>query len=429
MGNRRLIYQNQFVYISPQALEPHFNNGSLNDQGGVLRNEHWSMPNGNSIRQLHRIQSLDYGFKVNNIDINQYGLAGKVSTVPLGTPDVYINFEYLFADGYNELVSGFKIDGVTPALYDFMTENIPFGQNIFIVLGPDGHDIIGADLSQSQPPVSVVGIGNAFLSQYAFSAEVGSMPKARLSFEAFNVRSYRESGVNNLPLPSINSVNQSACFPYRFSLPDTFDSFTYPGIGTQFNQVEFNQSSPGVSPGGIKIGLDDAGIISENTKETILDNPKSANIQGFTVNIPMPMVRINRLGSIYEYNRTYQYPNKLQIKCVAYLSELKRNNLVDFICKNPTHNIVLSMHDICNLDLCNGNLHQRDAHLVFYFKQALLDTEAFESSVQSNAKTVELTFSLDHSDPETVPQNKGFYIFGKSFFPERPKIMAWGHPL
>lgn len=426
--HHRINYQNQFVYISPQATESHFNDGSSFDPDGLKRNLHWSTVNGNAVRQLHRIQSLDYGFKVNNVDVNQYGQAGKVSSVPIGTPDVYINFEYLFADGYNELVSGFKVDGITLALYDFLSANIPFGQNLFIAVGPDGHDIIGSDLSLANPPVSVVGIGNAFLTQYAFTAEVGSMPRARLSYEGFNISTH-DSGVENLPLPSLDLANQSACSPYKFSLPDTFDSFSYPGIGNQFNEVLFHNNSPGVSPAGIKISLDDSGLLSETTSSENKKNIKAAHIQGFTFNAPLPTVRINRLGSFYEYNRVYQFPNKIEVKCVANLSELKEANLVDHLCKKDFHNVVISLHDICNLDLCDGNLHQRDAHLSFYFKKAILDTESFQSSVDSQAKTVELTFSLDYTDPESTPTDEGFYIYGKSFFPERPKILAWGHPL
>jgi len=426
--HHRINYQNQFIYISPQATKSHFNDGASFDPNDFKRNIHWSEFNGNSVRQLHRIQSLDYGFKVNNVDINQYGQAGKIGSAPLGTPDVYINFEYLFADGYNELVSGFKVDGVTLALYDFLSSNIPLGQNIFIALGPDGHDIIGSNLSQSNPPVSVVGIGNAFLTQYAFTAEVGSMPRARLSYEAFNIRTY-DSGVSNLPLPSLDTTTQSTCLPYQFSLPDTFDSFTYPGIGNKFNEVLFHNSSPGVSPAGIKISLDDSGLIAETTSSEKKTNPKSAHIQGFTFNVPLPTLRLNKLGNFYEYNRVYNFPNKIEVKCVANLSALKENNLVDHLCRKDFHNIVISLHDICNLDLCEEKLHQRDAHLSFYFKKARLDTESFQSSVDSQAKTVELTFSLDYTDPESTPSDEGFYIYGKSFFPERPKILAWGHPL
>lgn len=423
-SKHRVNYQNQFIYTSPDALDPHFNHGLTLDPDNDHRNIHWSEPNGNSIRQLHRIQSLNYGFDINNIELNQFGQVGRFDFAIIDTPNVNFEIEYLLSDGYNERALDFIVDNRAPALSHYIVNDFPYGKNFFIAIGPDGSDMIGANLEGKD--VDVVGLGNCFLTQYAVSAEVGSMPKARAVYEAFNIRSYK--GISNLPIPSVNPIGNCNDPEHRFSIPDTYDSFTYPTIGDKFNEIELANSSRGVLPGGIQISLDDGGILAKQSKSDFVFGEGAAHIQGFSFNIPFSTTRIQRLGHAFEFARVYNFPSKIEIKFTALLSEFKHSNLFEELCGKKYHNLVISMHDFCNLSLCAGNLLQEDAHVSFYFKNAMLDTESLSNSIGDSGRLVEVSFSMPISDPN-LSTHEGFYMFGKSFFPKRPKIIAWGHPL
>lgn len=130
-NRHRVIYQNQFLYTSWDAVNSHFNNGIEYDTDNQQRNIHWSEVNGNLVRQLHRIQSVDYGFKRNTTFLNQFGSLGRFGSVDISSPDVFLDFEYLLADGYNEQALGFITDGNTNALSKQIMHDMSFGQNFF----------------------------------------------------------------------------------------------------------------------------------------------------------------------------------------------------------------------------------------------------------------------------------------------------------
>ena len=426
LGKYKVNYQNQFLYISEHAVAPHFTDESMSDPDNSRRNRPWTNAAGNKLRPLIRVQSLNYGSKTNFIPVNQFGQASRVDFASLNTPDIYFNFEYLLLDGFNESSANFIIDGIQPALSRYLTNDFKLGKNIFLVVGPPNYDLINQDLLSIEDDISVVGIGNSFLTQYAITAEVGSLPKARMSFEGFNIRSYK--GVSNLTVPSIDPIEDCADLDYKFSLPDIGDTLSYESIGDVYNQIELKEHSRTVTPGTIKVSLDDGGIITQQNKEDFLVGQGTANIQGFSVNIPLGVTRMSRMGHNFEFSRSYNFPSKMDITFTALVSELKESDLFSELCKNKKHNLVISMHDFCSVTTCGGKLKQEDAHVAFYFKGALLDSESLSSSIESSAKSVEVTFSLPMSDPHTN-LDEGFFMFGKSFFPEIPKIIAWGNPL
>ena len=87
--------------------------------------------------------------------------------VALETPSVYIDFEYLLSEGYNEQALGFITDGKVPALGNLVLGEPKHGHNFFLAVGPQDHDILKKNLGDFYTPhLSVVGIGNAFLNQY-----------------------------------------------------------------------------------------------------------------------------------------------------------------------------------------------------------------------------------------------------------------------
>ena len=112
----KVNYASQMLYTSFDATGCHFTNHT-GDPLDQFRNTHWTEVNGgNQVRQLHRVQAVNHSFQTNFVDINEYGQLARRDKTYLQTPDVTIDFEYCLADGYNEQVAGFVIDGSNPAL-------------------------------------------------------------------------------------------------------------------------------------------------------------------------------------------------------------------------------------------------------------------------------------------------------------------------
>ena len=64
--------------------------------------------------------------------------------------------------------------------------------------------------------------------------------------------------------------------------------------------------------------------------------------------------------------------------------------------------------------------------MIYYLRGAILDNESFDSSVSDN-KIVNLNFSVPVGGADD--KDDGMFIFGKSHFPDRPALLAWGKPL
>jgi hypothetical protein len=420
----RVNYASQFLYTSFDATGNHFSNHASDDQD-QFRNLHWNeIDGGNQVRQLHRIVGINHGFQTNFIDINEYGHAARRDKTFLETPNVTLDFEYYLADGYNEQAVGFIIDGKHQAFSrHIMPESRLFGQNFFTIQVPDGHDVVNANLESFGDDVGVVGIGNAHLSQYALTAEVGDLPKARLSFEAANTKSYK--GFKNLPVPSYNFKKGCPDPNIKFSIPDTHESFLYETL-EGIEDISFEPGSVGIKPGDLRISLDNAGYLSKQLAQINDYSEGAANIQGFTINAPMGSSRLSRIGTSLEYTRAYNYPSRIDVQIRALMGDIKESKALCDLFTSKKHNLVLIMQDprsVCN---CNGALQQEEMKMAYYIKGAVLESEGITSAISDN-KVVDLNFHAQIGGPEDT--ENGLFIYGSSFFPDRPRLLSWGDPL
>jgi hypothetical protein len=421
----RVIYQNEFLYTSLDATGYHFNGQVKYNPDCNQRNIHRTECSGNLVRQLHRIQGANYGFSVSYKNANEFGKISHIARTMVDTPEVTFDFEYFLADGYNEQALGFIIDGEKQALSNHLTMGDRVGQNFFIVQAPEGHDVVNMNLGAYGDDVKVVGLGNAFLSQYAVMVEVGSTPKARVSYECFNLRSYE--GVCNLPIPAIDPNSACPLSDVRFSIPDTYQSFVYEQMKAK-EQFVFQEGAGALQPGNVRLSLDDGAFMSITPNDVMKYHEGSAHIQGFTINAPLGTTKLNRLGNFYEYSKAINFPVVISIEIQALVSELKDNRSVSslFSCPSSKHDLVLLIEDCRAAKECDGQLQPLHTNMAFYIKGAVLDEESFESNV-TDSKVVNIRFSapIGGADDDTA----GLFIYGKSFLPDKPKILAWGQPL
>lgn len=423
----RVIYQNEFLYSSFDATGYHFNNSTTHDLNCQLRNLHWDSCSGNQVRQLHRIQAINYSSITNLLDVNQYGSLARVGVLSADTPDVTLDIEYLLSDGYNEQVAGFITDGYSSAFANHTINDGRVGHNFFIVTVPDHHDVVNYDFASQPENVHVLGIGNAFLTQYAVTAEVGSIPRARLSFEAFNMRAY--TGYCNLPLPSVNPKHPTKCpADLRFSIPDTYESFVY-GKVKGMDDVVYSKGSLGIPPRSILLSLKDGGYMSKQTSGFNEMDMGGAHIQGFSINAQLGRTKLNRMGGIHAYSRVHNYPMTIEVSIRAIVSDIKESNvklLFDDDSCQEGHDLEIQMHDKWCVEECEGDLSQTESSMTFIIKNARVSSETFNLDI-SDHKIVDLKFTSSIVGPDS--RGEGLFISGRSFLPQKPKILSWGNPL
>lgn len=445
-SRNRVIYQNEFLYTSLDATGYHFENQTKSDPDCILRNVLPDNCSGNLVTQLHRIQAINYTVNTNYINVNQYGQLARVGGVSATNPDITLDFEYFLADGYNEQAVGFVTDGSTQALFNHMVTDGRFGQNFFISTAPEGHNIVNSNLDKFRrvnrskfnngslqlpfqfknidSDITTLGIGNAFLSQYAVTAEVGSLPKARLSYDAFNVAVYKD--FCNLPIPAVQPINSQCDRDIRFSLPDTYESFVY-GKLKGMEDITLQDGVPGIRPNDISISLSDIGLISQQLNTESDYGVGSAHIQGFTINIPIGTTKVNRLGNSYSFTRLLNFPTRITIEVTAFVSELKKiHSAIEDMCSKAPKDIVLELYDCRGVSECNGSIEASTTNMKYVIKGALLESEGFSLDI-SNSKSVSMTLHATVSGPEDLDQ--GFFIYGKSNMPRRPQILSWGQHL
>jgi hypothetical protein len=178
MARNRVIYQSEAIYASKNATS-------------TGTGDHES---------LERVQSANYSFNISRQDVNQFGQLGKVGSMVLEAPTVSMDTSYLLTDGFNERALGFYVQTGTAGSGSFISGHLNdgSGRNFYIKTVGEGSDAVGCSATADD----VIGIGNAYLTDYTLDLAVGSLPTVSVSFEAANI---------NASVGGIKHSNASFC--------------------------------------------------------------------------------------------------------------------------------------------------------------------------------------------------------------------------
>jgi hypothetical protein len=117
---------------------------------------------------------------------------------------VSLDFSYYLTDGFNEEALGFASDNNFGVGFASGHLTASSGKNFYIVTTPEG-----TDATSAQTPGSVIGIGNAYISDYTLDVSVGSIPTVSVSLEAANINAdtaiggKTSSGILDISTPAI----------------------------------------------------------------------------------------------------------------------------------------------------------------------------------------------------------------------------------
>jgi hypothetical protein len=343
MPRNRVIYQSEGLYVSQQATS-------------TTSGKHY---------QLDRVQSANYNFNIARQDVNQFGELARIDSIVLESPTVSLDFSYYLTDGANESALGFYVSTGSQAVSQFPSGQLTdgSGQNFYIVTTSEGSDLNSeATLSGK----SVIGIGNAYLTDYTVDLSVGNIPTVSVSMEGSNMNAFT-LGSGNSGAGSNAAINQAD--GTKINLPVVLAN-----ANSQTGTNIVNALRPGdvtVSFGSFT-GTGAGGAVELN----------NLHLQSASLSLPLGRTPIERLGSKFAYVRTVDFPVTASLTINGVQNDTASGSLVDLVEANPKQDITITI-----------NKPGTSTPAVKYtMKRAQLDSVGLSSSIGAN-KTADLTFT------------------------------------
>lgn len=363
MARNRVIYQSEALFVSK-------------DVASTGSGDH---------KQLERIQSANYSFNIARQDVNQYGQLAKLGSIILEPPTVSMDVSYLLTDGFNERALGFYVRTGSQSEGNFASGHMvtSSGRNIFIETVAEGLD----NVSSPQTSGNIIGIGNAFLTNYSVDLAVGSLPIVNASFEASNINgAIPISGTGLFSSPAVNpvdgtSLNLSCVLP----------------LATTGSSAEM-----ALRPGDITLSLTGFDVFTISDLNPTAD---SIHIQSASLSLPLSRTPIQRLGSKFAYARAVDFPITATLSVSAIVNETTANSLSKMLTGDAGKDISLTIK--------SPTTANKDA-IIYTLKNCYLDSESFSSSIGSN-KTVDLQFSTAIGGPNDT--TNGIFVSGANITP------------
>ena len=391
MARKRIIYQSEALYAGKTGAA--------------------------SPQQLHRVQDVSHSVEVARQDINEFGKLAALSREVIEPPTVGLDFTYYVVDGFNEAsglglsVNGINVATETSAVSGMMAEqsaaNDVAEKNYYVLTVPEGED--ASSLPQGTPYSSdeysnmgVVGIGNGYVTSYTLDASVGDIPSASCSVEASNLRfDVSGSGFQN---PAISTTDGTAK-PGTVVIPKSTTG-SLSAAALRPGDVTINFGTVTGDDGDYVAGSGDflqaGGAILPGMSGAGTDGASGANVQSFSIDLPLGRTPLQRMGNIFPFSRELDFPISVSMSVTANLTEMSPGALRELLCNEARkRNITVNMRNRCN----GGK------SLQYTMKGAILDSQNMSATIGDN-KSVELSFSTQIGGP--TDDENGIFISGTS---------------
>ena len=375
---------------------------------------------GTVIKQLKRVQSVNYGFTVNRVDINQFGHLSRLDSIVTEQPTVNMDFTYFLIDGENERLLEFNVDGATNSLSGALSPELyQAGNNFFLLTVPESRDAIQGDIRLDNEAgfgstsKTVIALGNGFITDYNVEVAVGSIPTASVTIEGMNLQS--DIGETGLNLPAINLTDGSKvsdAWVYdeaNSQLPNPNENsctglYSLPAAQTGYTGCN---DIAALRPGDVVVDIQNASLISiTNSGDSTVPQKGTAHIQSCSLNIPMSRTTLQRLGNTFGFSKSIDVPITATMNVSASLADVKRGSVADLLCACETVDLTVTIYPP---ECVACNLKTGDPAMIFSVKGARLESENFSSSLGDN-KTVDMTFTVQVGGADDA--RNGVFISG-----------------
>jgi len=328
-----------------------------------------------TISQLYRIQSANYGGSQTRTPVNQYGQQAAIDQVILEPGSVTMEFSYLSTNMLNEANLGFVTDGSAQSISGFLNKTSD-EKNYYVLTVPEGEDALGGD---SVGKNEVWAMGNGFITNYSFSAQVGSFPTVSVSVEGLNFSTH--SGSVAQPVPSINPAQGTKVTGQTFTLPTVASGVLGQATALRPGDVIFSLTNPSL---GVDIN--------------------DAKIQQVTIAVDLGREPQNKLGSAFPFSREITFPINATLSIDANVGDLVTGNFSDILCDDKDYNLTVGVKK----PSCPGTTGTPVA-VSYTLKGAKLTSQRWTSSIGPN-KSVSLEWTAQVGGPRDL--SRGLFFSG-----------------
>jgi hypothetical protein len=227
---------------------------------------------------------------------------------------------------------GFDTNGTGSAFSPLNVE-----KNIYVITEEEGQDAVVSRTSKK----SIIGLGQALLTSYSLTAEVGGFIDGSATFEGLNAVSYTGYTGQALIKPNVDPQSGSLISGGYFNLP-LFEEPLSSGINDNIND-----HYPFAAATASNIELQ---FLNSNVFANVLSATGSTiNVRSFRADFTFPRQQMLKLGSVYPDNRPVTYPIEVNLSVDAYVNQFKEDQLNNLGCITTTgNNLLLRVNNICN---------------------------------------------------------------------------------
>lgn len=332
------------------------------------------------IKKINNVQSLGNSFTYALEDINVYGQLAAKERINMEGAEVALDFSYYLTDFENENNLGFAVGSNINAISYFLNKTEE-DRNYFRYIAPEGYDAVGLANSSG----AVMGIGNGYLSSYGLSLQVGDFPTATVSVTALNANAVVDGVAEETPAVDPETGRQlTGTFTLPSPIPD----------------------SPAGKPTIIKPG--DVVVEFSNDAAGVFQALSELIVQNVSVDFDLNLEPIRKLGSRLPIARDLTPPIQVNVGVEALMNDLQENNLVDFLCSEPSTDITVSLYD----NSCDAGGPTQDPEDIFakiIIKGAKLTSQDLSGTIGPN-DTVSLQFQSQVGGPNDT--DNGLFMSG-----------------
>jgi hypothetical protein len=331
-------------------------------------------------KNLVRVQSLNYGFEHVSTDVKSIGsddLVKRNGESPvIRHPDVKVDIEYVYSSGENEKSIGLHMNPNYSLLRRFIDKEVMDDVNISIITAnQDAYLDVNNVTDESEfEDYYIMGVGNAFLTQYSYNAQVGQVPTARVSFEASNMKFDPYIHGNEPTLASLKLGRDNVASQEKLKLTTNTLS---PGFEGDVNAL---------MPGDMDITVIKQAGNSGGVPFESLD----AAIQSISIDVPIDRQRIYTLGSNYAFNKKLKLPIIATASISMIVREFEQGDVESFFIQGSVYDIDIKHWDTY---FHRGIKEHSNIVNVIQVQNAQLKTKNFSVSID-NHLIVDATFTF-----------------------------------
>jgi hypothetical protein len=403
MARKRVIYQSESLFVAPTG--DWVGNTGVASVSGSAGSP--AVP-GSGV-QVHRVQSINYGFDVPRQDVNEFGKLARIDQVILESPTVSLDFTYYPETGVNERALGLFLSPASSgtagssqvSALKTMLNGKTDVKSYFIRTVAEGSDEIGK-YSDDSAQESIIAIGNASVTSYSFEASVGGFPTASVNAEGLNINILADPSALNATGNKAATVNPET----GANADDDFvlETSTAGRTDTNTNNQLGDRIPSALRPGDIQ--FTDA-FLTDNVEGGTAGlfkgwDVSELKIQSVSASLDLGREDLMKLGSKFAFSKEVQYPVTCSMTVEANVSDMLNFDLATLI--GADTDTYTAGFWIKNPDSATGKQAMK-----ILIKGAKLDSESLSSSIGDN-KSVTFNFTCQVGGPEDTAN--GLFIQG-----------------